>query len=497
MRLLPLLAALWTALAAPLSAQELRLEGGDTRAARLAREILAEGDYLLLSRDTVLPEDFRTPGDLVVADADVRLEGVVEGRVAVLGGDLFIRPGARIGGPVAVVGGAVYSSGLAEVGEVVQDEAPLEVAVEADTLTGVVRRVRVIPPVGERPVFLPGVAGIRVPTYDRVDGWTLAAGPAWRIGGGPGGARVDAWVSYRTARAALGGGAELVLPLRGEWALRARAARETATNDEWIRGPLSNTLAALFAGTDERDYWAADRGSLTLARAADDPLLEGEWLFAPRVALLASRDESLPTRDPWSLFDELDRPNPFVAEGTVASVLAATAVRWQGRVSSFAGEGWVERTLPEAGDFDFTRWVAEGTFVTQGLRRDEVSVSARVMGTLGGEVAPPQRWSFVGGPNTLPTFEIAELRGDRLVFVEAAYGIPIQRYALPVLGPPTLRLEYRTGTAWLTGTEPPRWLQNVGARLEFSVLHAGVWVDPAAEGLSPTLLVDVALPGSR
>ena len=94
------------ALAAPAPAQEVRIRGDDrTRAAQIAREVLARGTYVRIQRDTVLPDSFRAAGDLVVVDAEVRLAGRVEGAVVVLGGHLFLRPGSAIGGPIAVIDG--------------------------------------------------------------------------------------------------------------------------------------------------------------------------------------------------------------------------------------------------------------------------------------------------------------------------------------------------------------------------------------------------------
>jgi hypothetical protein len=482
------------ALAAPLSGQELRLVGREnTAAVRLAREILADARYLRIDRDTTLPESFRAPADLVIVDAEVRLEGTVEGRVAVLGGDLFVRPRAQVAGPIAVVGGAVYPSRLATIGPVVEDSVPLEVAVEPGPTGDAVGTVRVLPPY--RPAGL--TVGPLLPTYDRVNGLTLAAGPRWLLTREEDGPSLGAWFSYRTARQSFGGGAELQYPFGDSLYLRARVARETVTNEEWIRGPLSNTGSSLLAGTDERDYYEADRVSLTFGRLENRAPAQGATDFAPRLTLLLSRDRSLDARDPWSLFGDLDRVNLPVDEGTLLSALGGVGLHWKGRLSTFVGDAGVEQGLGGAGDFAFTRWLVDGLWTSVALGRHQVAVRFRGIGTVGEDPAPRQRWSFVGGPNTLPAFDIAEMRGDRLAYVQSSYGIPFEKVVLPVLGFPTLRFVHVTGAAWVTGEPMPAWLQNLGAGVLFSFVRAEVYVDPTADDLSPHLSVGLVLPGFR
>ncbi|MDQ3389079.1 MAG: hypothetical protein M3483_06190 [Gemmatimonadota bacterium] len=484
------------ALPAPLGAQELRLEGrSGSPAVTLAREILA-GEYLRIERDTILPADFLAPGDVVIVDAEVRLEGVVEGRMAILGGDLFVRPGARIGGPIAVVGGGLYRSGLAEIGVVVEDLLPLEVAIRADSVTGNVAAVRVIPPPSPSPVSAPGLLGLRIPSYDRVNALTVGWGGRLRISPRDEGARADGWVTYRSARRSVGGGVELRGPLGRSGFAAARAARETRTPDAWIRGDFANSLAALFTGSDERDYHESDRVSLSVGKRDDLPLLAGEADVAPQLELLLTRDRSLATRDPWSLFGSLDRMNPAIDEGMIASATVGAKLRARGRVSAFAGGAWVEHGFGGIGDFQFTQWRSDALYQTLALRQHTLSIRFHGQATLAGD-APRQRWSFVGGPSTLPTFPTAEQRGDQVFFVETAYGVPLNRITLPIVGSPILRLTHRTGAAWRAGEEMPGWLQNVGVGFDLSVLRVALHLDPAAPRLGSELGVVFLLPGSR
>src|ERR671933_889016 len=107
LRPMALAVAVLALLARPLAAQqEIHISGDDqSPGARLARDILARRNYLRFDRDTVLPRTFHAPGDVVIYDADVRLEGTIDGSVAVIGGNFFIRPRAAVRGDIALVGG--------------------------------------------------------------------------------------------------------------------------------------------------------------------------------------------------------------------------------------------------------------------------------------------------------------------------------------------------------------------------------------------------------
>lgn len=481
--------------AAPLRGQAIRVEGDlDHPGATLLREIVARGEYLLLRRDTVLPADFRAPADLVVLDADVRLEGAVEGSVAVLeGGALFVRPGARIGGSIVTVGtGGYYGSGLATTGE--RLEIPLRATTRVEEADDGVTVTLLAPP--GPPFFrLTGALGLGLPTYDRVNGVSLAWGSAFHLAGDTLPTTAFATLTYHSARGALGGALALEHPLRREVWARVEAARRTVTNEGWIRGDLENSLAALGLRSDTRDYHLSDEVSLTVGRRPRQPLIAGEGRVLPRATVRVSRDRSLAAADPWTVFDDDPwRENPAIDEGTLASLTAGAATEWKGTTTAYRGDAAVEWAPAGAGDRSFAQVVATGQWSAQGLWRHRIELFAHTRVNLGADPAPRQRWSFVGGPGTLPALETAELRGDRLVFVESAYSIPIPRAKVPLLGPPSLRLEHAVGSAWVTGSQPPLWQQALGAGLEFSLLKGMLFVDPADDSPRPSFHLSAALP---
>lgn len=478
--------------AGPVGAQSLEVRGGAGGAgAAMLRRIVERDSFRIIDRDTVLPASTRIEADLVVVEADVRLEGVVEGSVAVLGGELFLRPGSRVGGGVVVAGGEVYPSGLATVGEI--HRLPLNVGVEVGEGNGGYT-VDLVPPPPPSPLAPDGIAGVGFPTYDRVNGVTVRVGGRLRLGSDPDGAHLRGTALYHSARGEVGGIGAFEVPLgRGLWAV-AEAARTPVTNEQWIRGDLPNSLAALFARSDARNYHQSDELSFSLLRRPSQPTIQGETFVGPRLTLRASRDRSLSSSGPWSLFGDEWRPNPPIAEGTLVSLTGGAAGAWRGATSRFDGDVAVEWAPSGWGDFAFTQLVAAGRWEMMGLWGHSIQVYGRTLLPLGESGAPPQRWSFVGGTNTLPTLEFGALRGDHLVFVKSIYSAPVSRVQLPVLGVPSLQVVHAAGSAWRTGEPSPRWEQNLGAGFAFSLLEAVVYVDPAERPLEPRLNLGLSLP---
>lgn len=471
------------------AAQAIQVTGGeDDPAVQRLREVLARGSYLLLAHDTVLPASFHAPGDLLVMGSDVRLEGTVEGDAVVVGGRLFLRPGSRVGGAAVGVDAGLYPSARATVGTVLESSVSASVEVEGEGEAYALRYTEYAPDPRFR---LPGLFGLAIPTYDRVNGLSVGWGSAWTPLG-EAGIRVGGAVRWHTARAAPGGEVFVSFPLRPDLALLARAARETRTNELWIRGDLVNSLAALTTGNDPRNYYESDVVELALTRVLVDPPIAGELAVVPRLTASVSRDRSLRVRNPWSLFGELDRENPPVEPGVLASVSGGAGVQWKGRTTALTGDASVEQALPAVGDFEFTRWELSGAWQMQALYGHRITVSGIGRGTLAGS-SPPQRWSIVGGGETLPTLDTGARRGEQLAFVRSRYTVPVPRLQLPLVGPPSLALAHAVGSAWGPDESPGPWVQNVGVGAELRFLSVTVWVDPSGP-LEPTLTTSLALP---
>jgi hypothetical protein len=100
----------------------------------------------------------------------------------------------------------------------------------------------------------------------------------------------------------------------------------------------------------------------------------------------------------------------------------------------------------------------------------------------GGDVAPPQRFGYLGGSGTLATVDQLALGGDRLLFLQGDYLIPIERIQLPFLGSPFVALRYAAGNAGVGELLP--LIQNVGVGAGVGFLRVDYAIDPA-ENRSP------------
>jgi hypothetical protein len=74
-------------------------------------------------------------------------------------------------------------------------------------------------------------------------------------------------------------------------------------------------------------------------------------------------------------------------------------------------------------------------------------------------------------------FGIGEFIGDRVVFVESKYMIPLP-IRLPILRSPQLVFIHATGMAWSQHSDPV-FEQNVGVRLQFPFVFVRAMIDPA------------------
>ncbi|HET8654258.1 MAG TPA: hypothetical protein VFL93_01900 [Longimicrobiaceae bacterium] len=483
-------------LCAPVAAaQQVRVAGAARGAAADSlRAILARNDYLLLRRDTVLGDSVHLTGDLVVDRATVRLSGRVDGSVAVVEGMFFLRPGARVGGSIVSTPGSLFlPSARATFGDSLTVPLSVRASIER-TDSGEV--VRLTPPPGPRAITPGGLFGLGLPTYDRVDGVT----PRLSVRFQPFGAReshlnAEAWVGYHSARGTLAGGGRITLPIGGDYRASIEFARATLTNEEWIRGDLVNSLAALFFRSDARDYRESDYVSATFERLPS-ALRVGHAFVAPRLTLLASRDHSLDARDPWTVFHggEDWRPNPWIADGDLVSATLGARLGWRGTLARFAGDAALEWAPGTLSDFSFAQLAAHADWQMAVIRGQFLTVRGHLLQPIGPDGAPPQRWSFVGGPGTLPTLDYDGRRGDHLVFVESTYAFPIPWVTVPLLGPPTIALRDAVGSAWVTDGPTPRWEQSAGVGAQFRALEAFLYIDPADPGAKPAFVVAVALP---
>ena len=344
----------------------------------------------------------------------------------------------------------------------------------------------------DSPLSLPLGIGLRIPTYDRVNGLALPWGPKLEVGDGR--YDIDGLVTYRSNLGKWDPSLEGVIRPGDTQEVRFFVGRGTFTNDAWIRDDLTNSAAAFFAGSDARNYFRGDRAvarfSTTVTRTAIN--------FTPFIGGNIERDWSTgslaPEKSPWSFFGrkgnlKMRRPNPPIFKGSITSLLGGTGVQFVNGGLDGKLDATLERSLRVSlqspcpvgtvciGPDNFTQLTLDGkvgfpTFGSQTFKFEGHTVLT------GGAGIIPQRFAYLGGSSTLATVDLLALGGDRLLFVSGDYVIPIDQVQLPYVGNPFVALRYAAGNAGVDGI--PKLIQNLGIGVGVSLLRVDYSIDPAS-----------------
>ena len=454
------------------------------RATQILRGALA-ADHDLLRADSarrlVLPRGSELARTVIIVGGDASIGATARGDVIVVGGDAFLRPGAVIEGRVVAIGGGVYSSTLAVVKG--GTESLRDHTFDATTSAG--EMVLAYRYTGARDPWLelPLIEGLRIPSYDRVDGVSVTWGPVLRptmrlV--------VDPTVTYRSHLGEWDPGLNVAFEVGERYTLSVDARRGTFTNDDWIYSTVINSLNTLVRGSDIRNYYRADRGELEVRRfdqyVARNPLeLERFAAITTERAWSVGALDTLGGR-PWAAFGQDDphkrrRPNPRIDDGRISSVVVGGVARYQMTDVRMNATTKLEVPFDSPGGERFAQWTFDGTvrFPTFRLHRFRLDLHAVV--TVG-DTAPPQRFAYLGGSGTLPLIdEPLSAAGDQLLHLDSRYEIPITRVKLPFVGSPTFAIRHRIGSAGVQRL--PRFVQNVGPTLTLSFLRLEYLVDPA------------------
>ncbi|HEY2025621.1 MAG TPA: hypothetical protein VGG78_01345 [Gemmatimonadaceae bacterium] len=469
-------------LCAPLAlhAQDVVVRGDDSRAgaAALQRALATPHVVRAGSGRLDLPRDSTVATSLVVLGRPTYLAGRVDGDVVVVGADLFLRPGANVAGRAIAIGGTVSTSALGTVANGVQSVRDEEVSIERDGSSYVVT-LRDTQDAAHTPLVQPaGIYGLRLPTYDRVDGLSLPVGAVVTVADSV--VVIEPTATYRSRLGTVDPSATIGVLVGRPVGFVARVARETRTNDAWIYSNLVNSLFAFFTGADTRNYFRSDIA---------EGRLVGQW-SAPSdtvEAYAGGRHERVhaitAAGDVWSVTGrkspfKIQRPNPLVEEGDLGSAIVGADMRLaHGPVTaSFAADAEQGFSTP-VGTSHFLQLTLDGrvqfpTFGTQALH-----VHAHGVATHGDSV-PLARFAYLGGSGTLRTLDLLEQGGTALFYLENRYVIPIDAVHLPLIGNPVLTLRDAFGSAGIGSL--PAFQHEIGAgigvsavRLEFATAVAG------------------------
>ena len=454
-----------------LQAQQVELRGyGEADLDALLRAAIAARP-LVVVRDTIIRSTDTIRSNVLVLEARFIVEGTVLGDVTGVEANMYFRPAANINGQVTNVSGGFYPSELAEIDDV-EDRplAPYHVLRDGE--------IYIIEGTVQRPA-LQYVGGFQLPEYNRVDGLRAEIGPSIVL---PPFAGVEPVLSgsigYATERKDVLWRTRLDLRRRRSSVAFGYEDNITVTNDDWIRNQLKNSVAFIWNGKDYRNYYEADRAFAEFRRTLErGQRVSGYWLRAQH-----EHSRPLAAGDPFVLFKpDSVRANPLVDERKIVSAFVGGDTEWNGPVSVWRVSAAVEMAGNVLGaDEAFNAYRVNALYAMKAIANHTLEIETYFRGPLPGtDSLPEQRWTFVGGSGTLYTYDIAQFRGDRLAFVETEYTIPFaQRFTIPILGAPKLKLMHNAGMAW-THTEKRNFEQNVGIRLQFALAYVRYIIDPA------------------
>jgi hypothetical protein len=427
----------------------------------------------------VLSRDSAYSQTIVVLNRDVVIEGRVHGDVVVVGGDAFLHSGAIVDGRVIAVGGAVYESRLAITRDGVESHRDFTFDARS-TGTRYVLDYRLVREHPSPPFSLPGVYGVRIPTYDRSDGVSLPFGPM--VAFDTGYFELNPLVTYRSNIGKFDPSVDGERAFGRLTRAHVFVGRSTFTNDDWIWSDLVNSAAVLGIGLDTRNYYRADRAEATVHRLLESSTIE----FAPFIGVRAERDrsvgpDSLATGGPWSFFgrtaiDRIRRPNPPITHGDLRSALVGGVFDWQLQGVRASFDLTNEFAAFDIGSRRFIQSTLDGAVRSPTFGTQFFYLNAHVVYTFG-DSAPPQRWSYLGGSGTITTLPLLSLGGDQLLYIESNYYIPIPGIDLPTIGAPSVTLRHIIGSAGVGHL--PSFEQNLAARLALSFVRFDAALDPA------------------
>jgi hypothetical protein len=447
------------------------------RAALVAPHVLVVpgADTAMLRSDTTYPRS------VIVLGRHTTVDGIVNGDVIVVGGDLVIHPGARVGGRAIAIGGGVYNSTLATIAggrTAYRDETFDITPVDG----GYALDYRALAERSYRRFSLPFLYGLRLPTYDRVNGLALSFGPLVSLDTGD--IEIEPIFTYRTHL----GKIDPALRVTAQRGRRNRfdgyAGRGTFSNDRWIHGDIVNSVNSLFSGLDTRNYYRADRIEATGHRLWERTTGQLEPFVGARWERSWSTGSPIgPSSVPWSLFgrrdaDKMSRPNPSVTGGRITSLLGGTRIDWQvGGVAATATLG-VEGAVDAPASGRFVQGTVDGKVTFPTFHTQSFQIETHVVLT-SGDQTPSQRYVYFGGSGTISTMETLEQGGDQLLFVDSRYMIPLSRPRLPLVGAPVITLRHVLGSAGVDSL--PDLEQNIGLRISLAILRFEVVLDPARD----------------
>ncbi len=454
------------------AAQQISVDAQAQSAERI-RAVLARPHRVITgSGDFIQRRDSAITSSVLIIGRPAFLAGPVAGDVVVVGNSLFLRPGVAITGRAVAIGGSVAPTSLGTVGGGIESYRDESYTVRGDGTAFALERVAYDDET--IPLFQPaGIKGVKIPSYDRVDGLSLPVGVELNAGV----LRVEPAVTYRSRLGAFDPSSAVTLNPERAPRFEGRVGVETRTNEDWIYHDLINSALFLANGSDIRNYF---RSRIVEGRLIGQVAHKG-YVLEPWVGVRGERTSSISAAGNVFTFrnrTELEhgaRFNPPVDEGGIGSALLGARFNdMSGVVISRLDAGVEQSFLVPGGRSQFLQLTLDGRIQFPTFREQQLRIDAHAV-TTAGSATPRARYAYLGGSGTLPLLDVLEQGGDELIYVESRYLIPFPAIVLPLVGSPRLTLRHLLGGAGIGGF--PTLEQEVGAGIGLSVLRLDVTTD--------------------
>lgn len=385
---------------------------------------VAEDSNLTYQGNTIIQRGDSLNTNVVVKGGDLTVYGRVNGDVMVVGGDLFVRDGAYIGGNIKVINGEVYKDDDAVViGYVDKSSSKKEKKYREEAKEFRRSSTKLHANWVNETTNLDNF----IFRYNRVEGLFLGAGSekryywdeqrSYSLYGSIGyGFRSHNW------RGNLGLSRQFAFDDGQLFEVEVEGHSLTDTKDEWLIGLQENTAAAFLIHEDFRDYFRRDGFGVNIGYASQQDYFTSQV----KVGYLVDEYKSMENQTEWSLFggDKLFRLNPAIDPGKMRSIVSSAGLSTM--TTTIDGpEGWSILATAEfadknyGSDFKFNRYVADLRRYQPLGRYDNLNLRFRV-GTSEGNL-PLQKTYEIGGLGTLPAYAFKDEMGNRMLLMNAEF----------------------------------------------------------------------------
>ena len=255
--------------------------------------------------------------------------------------------------------------------------------------------------------------------YNRVDGPAATLGAAFQTGRTPAPVLfAEATYAYSRDRGLYEGGFTAPFGDRPELTAGGSLYRRTATEDGWIVSEGENTIFAIVARTDYRDYYESEGGQAFIAWSPGS-----DFEFRGGARFESQRSLSVRTRIALTGRQSVFRPNPGIQDGdeqalTLGVRIGPAALPLRGGTH---GEVQYERSGdPLHGDFEYGR--VRGAVRHRAPLSPTKDFRARLIAgsTVTGSL-PFQKIWYVGGIGTLRGHDFKSFAGDQFLVANAEF----------------------------------------------------------------------------